>query len=119
MSWRIAEKQAKKSTYLKHRVGAVITKGDRILSTGYNELRYTGRFRLPTLHAEASAIKKLLDQNRLSDLVGSTLYVTRFTKAGAVACSKPCHNCESLCKSVGIRTVRYIDSLGRPAEMRL
>lgn len=60
MSFRIAEKQAKKSTFEKHKLGATIVKGHRVLSTGYNEIKYSGITRFSTVHAEEAAILKLL-----------------------------------------------------------
>jgi len=104
---RIAKKTAKKSLFKQHRLGAVIVKGSRILSTGFNQRRYTKELKQPTLHAEADAILKLLKSNRLEDLAGSTLYVSRFTAGGAVGCSKPCEACQRLIESVGIRKVVY------------
>lgn len=116
---RIAKKEAKKSGFKQHRLGAVIVKGSRILSTGYNQRRYTKEFKKPTLHAEADAILKLLKDNRLSDLVGSTLYVCRFTAGGRVGCSKPCDACASLIKSVGIRKVVYTLDDGTTKEYKV
>ena len=117
MSFRIAEKQALKSPFLKHRVGAVIMKGKRVLSTGYNSIRWSGITRKPTAQAESSAISKLLEANRLQDLAGSTLYVTRFTRGGVISCARPCSECEHLIKAVGIAKVYYTDFDGSTKEM--
>ena len=119
MSFRIAEKQALKSPFLKHRVGAVVMKGSRVLSSGFNSLRYSHITGRPTRHAEASAIGKLLQERRISDLAGSDIYVTRFTRAGHVSCARPCPHCESLIRSVGIRRVFYTDFDGSTKEMKL
>jgi len=119
MSFRIAEKQALKSTHAKHRMGAVIVKGGRVLATGYNELRPSSIIGRPTLHAEASAILKLLKENRLEDLIGSTLYVTRFTRGGTISCSRPCEHCTNLIRSVGIRSVLFISEEGSTETMKL
>jgi len=107
MSFRIAEKEARKSPHNQHKLGAVITKGGRILSTGYNELRPSKIIGTPTLHAEASAILKLLKSRRMGDLVGATLFVTRFTRGGAVGLARPCSKCMDLINSCGIRRVIY------------
>lgn len=114
-----AQKEALKSTYKQHRVGAVIVKGGNILATGYNELRPSGLLKTPTLHAEASAILKLLKAGRQNDLVGSDLYVTRFTRGGDVGISKPCEHCYSLCLSVGIKRIYYTDVDGSVKRMKL
>lgn len=107
MSFRIAEKQALKSTFQQHRLGAVIVKGGRILATGFNSMRPSALIGTKTLHAEAAAILKLLKEKRLADLAGADIYVTRFTKGGAVGLSCPCHACRELCRSVGIRRAFY------------
>lgn len=107
MSFRIAERQALKSTFQQHRLGAVIVKNGRILSTGYNELRYSKIIGKHTLHAEAAAIKKLLERGAFKDLAGATMYVTRFTPSGATGLAHPCPSCMELIRSVGIRTVLY------------
>ena len=107
MSIRIASKEALKSTFKQHRLGAVIVKGHRILSTGYNEKRYSKLINRPTLHAEASAVLKLLKENRLGDLAGSTIYVSRFTRGGRIGMALPCRACHDLLSSVGVSRVVY------------
>lgn len=110
--FRIASKEALKSSFGQHRLGAVIVKGSRVLSAGYNELRYTKELKKWNVHAEEAAILKLLKAKRLSSLAGADLYVTRFTRGGAVGCSKPCANCQVIIKAVGIRNVHYINKAG-------
>jgi deoxycytidylate deaminase len=107
MSFRIAEIQARKSKHSQHKLGAVIVKGHRILATGFNSMRSSAVTKTPTLHAEAAAILHLLKERRLEDLAGAEMYVTRFTRGGNVGCSKPCANCMSLIRSVGIKLVHY------------
>lgn len=107
MSFRIAAREAMKSSFKRHRLGAVIVKGGRILSTGFNKHGYNSVSSLPTMHAEASAISKLLKQRRLHDLAGSEIYVSRFTKAGRVGMARPCPNCLVLIRSVGITKIHY------------
>lgn len=119
MSFRIAQKAALKSPFKQHRVGAVITKGGRILSTGFNEIRYNSVSKKPTMHAEAAAIYKLLKHGKLADLAGSTMYVTRFTKGGSVSCACPCDACSTLIRNVGIGRVIYTDFDGSTKEMKL
>ena len=119
MSFRIAKKEAKKSPHTQHKLGAVIVKGHRILSTGYNEIRYSKTIGKNTLHAEAAAIKYLLDSRRLGDLVGSSIFVTRYTRGGNVGCAKPCTDCMDLIRAVGIRRVYYTEDGGGTGEIRL
>lgn len=112
MSFRIAAKQAKKSLHRQHRLGAVIVKGNRILSTGYNSMRPSAFLRTQTLHAEAAAVLKLLKARRLDDLAGAEMYVTRFTRGGAIGMARPCKSCHDLLCSVGIDSVHYTTDTG-------
>lgn len=112
MSFRIATKEALKSTFKKHRLGAVIVKGNRILAVGHNQLRPSSITKTETLHAEAAAILKLLKDNRLHDLAGADLYVTRFTRSGRIGMAMPCPSCQELIRSVGISTVYYTTDTG-------
>lgn len=112
MSFRIAFKQASKSKFIKHKVGATIVKGHRILSTGFNSIRPSRVTKTDTLHAEAAAILKLLKERRLEDLSGAEIYVTRFTRGGSVGLARPCDACMSLIRSVGIAEVHYTTENG-------
>lgn len=112
MSFRIASREALKSSFEQHRLGAVIVKGSRILATGFNSRRYSKIIGTKTLHAEASAVLKLLKQRRLHDLVGSEIYVTRYTKGGAVGMARPCSHCLNLLRGVGISRMHYTTDYG-------
>jgi dCMP deaminase len=107
MSFRIASKTALKSPFSQHRVGAVIVKNGRVLSTGYNELRYTRELKKLSVHAEEAAILELLKSRRQSSLVGADLYVTRITPGNRVGLAKPCDRCQKLIQATGIRRVFY------------
>jgi deoxycytidylate deaminase len=110
--FRIASKQANKATGVKHRLGAVIVKGGRVLSTGYNEIRFSRYLRYTTVHAEESAIIKLLSKNAMGSLSGSDLYVSRTTPAGNSGLARPCDRCMELIKAVGIRRIHYTTDNG-------
>jgi deoxycytidylate deaminase len=104
--------EAKKSDFERTQVGAVISKGNRILSVGHNQIRGyrkcpTDRVWKDSLHAEQDAILKLLNKGKLSSLIGSTLYVSRRKKNGDPAIAKPCPKCQSLILAVGIKKVVY------------
>lgn len=116
MSFRVAAKEAVKSQHKQHKLGAVIVKNGRVLATGFNSLRPSSLLKTQTLHAEAAAILKLLKERRLHDLAGSEIYVTRFTKGGAIGLSRPCHNCMSLIRSVGICKIHYTTASGTVTE---
>ena len=108
---RIAIKVANESKFRRARVGAIVAKGERILSSGYNHIGNNsvvyGRPYPESVHAEVAAITKLLREQRLEDLVGATIYVTRIDRGGRVRMAKPCNYCMELIKSVGIRKVVY------------
>ncbi len=114
---RIATKSANKSTY-NYRLGCVITKGKRVLATGYNSISYcsVNNFK-NSRHAEMDAILKVLHKpNGLSSLAGATLYVSRITQAGRTALAKPCVKCMGLIHSVGIKSIVYTTPNGTCKE---
>ena len=119
MSFRMACKEALKSQHKQHRLGAVIVKGHRILSTGFNEIRPSRVLDTETLHAEASAVLKLLKEDRLGDLIGADIFVTRYTRGGAIGLSLPCPHCMELLRSVGIKKVHYTLDDGTTEVMKL
>ena len=113
---RIAKKQANNSTYI-YKLGAVITKGQRVLSTGFNSISHcsVNNFK-NSRHAEMDAILKLMrTPNGLSSLAGSTLYVSRITKTG-LGLAKPCLRCMELIRAVGITEIIYTTANGTIKE---
>ena len=115
---RIATKQAAKSSFERYKLGAVIVKGNRVLSTGYNEIRYSSELRKSNIHAEEAAVLKLLKENRLNDLNGSTIYVSRIRANLSLGCSRPCINCYNLIRSVGIDKMVYINEYGKEESIK-
>jgi len=104
---RLAKREASKSSFY-FRLGAIIVKGNRVLSSGHNRIGYCelNDFR-NSKHAEMDAILKLIRrQDGLSSLAGSTLYVSRITKTGT-GMAKPCIKCTNLARSVGVKEVVY------------
>lgn len=98
-------------------MGAVIANKGRVLSTGINEVRYykscpTPRKWEDSLHAEQSAILKLLNSNRQHELIGSTLFICRINRSSKPMLAKPCKYCEDLIKAVGIKRVVYTTDTG-------
>lgn len=107
---RLARKQALRSTE-KFQVGAVVTKGSRVLAAGYNtgKTHPRGSGAYSKVHAETSAICKCL---RLGiDLKGASIYVFREGKEQA-RMARPCPCCMELIKSVGITDIYYTDRNG-------
>lgn len=103
---RIAQIVAESATCNRLSVGAVITKGDRILSTGFNTAPYgkptchdigclhdpQGRCKR-TIHAEQMAIIRAQE-----DLQDATIYVSHF----------PCENCANAILESGITHIVYL-----------
>lgn len=110
--FRIASRQSDKATGVKHKLGAVIVKGGRVLSTGHNEIRYSRFIRQTTVHAEEAAIIKLLSSHSLHSLSGSDIYISRTTPGGYSGLARPCSRCMDLIKSVGIKRIHYTTDNG-------
>lgn len=117
--FKLAAKCSLNGEHPQHRLGAVIVKGGSVLATGYNQLRYTKQFRKPTLHAEADAILKVLKGQNQHLLVGSDIYVSRFTRGGAIGMAAPCASCMSLIASVGIKNVYYTTDDGTTEKYKV
>jgi len=104
--------EAQKSTF-KPRHGCIIFKGSRIISTGYNEIRYCSRLNKKdtrwesSLHAECKTI--LYTEQ---DIKRCSILVVRLNNYNQLMYSKPCPLCMNLIKKVGIKNVYYSTSLG-------
>ena len=101
---RMARIWAENSYCERRQVGALIVRGDAIISDGYNGTPSgfenvcedeNNKTKPYVLHAEANAITKVAKSNNSSE--GSTLYVT----------SSPCIECSKLIIQAGIRRVVY------------
>lgn len=102
---RMAAIWAENSYCIRRKVGAILVKGQMIISDGFNgtpagfenvcEDESTGMTKPYVLHAEANAITKVARSNNSSE--GSTLYVT----------ASPCVECSKLIIQAGIKRVVY------------
>ena len=94
----------------KHKHGAVIIKGGRVVSFGFNTQRNLPIDDLPskhyTYHAEHSAIKHAQD----TDLKGAKIYVARLSRRNLPALSRPCDGCMARIVASGIKEVIYTTS---------
>jgi deoxycytidylate deaminase len=117
--FRIASKQSSKATGVKHKLGAVIVRGGRVLSTGYNEIRYSRFIGETTVHAEEAAIVKLLSRRALGQLQNSEIYVSRVCPSGLAGLALPCPRCMELIRSVGIKRVHYTTDNGKTETVKL
>ena len=112
----IAELVAQRSHDNKHQVGAVIAKGNNILSYGWNGTPHgmdnntrdhEGNTKWEVIHAEANAICKLASSTSSSE--GATLYATL----------SPCTECTKLILQAGIKRVVYRESYQNEALLLL
>jgi len=99
------------------RVGAVVTMGSRIISSGYNSQHRCHALQVKLdkemfgceshgpLHAEVDALLPLIRKG--VDLSNAALYVYREHKNGVMACARPCARCEKLIRSTGLKRIFY------------
>jgi len=110
---KYAIQEAQKSEF-KFRHGCVIFKGSKIISTGYNEVRYCKRLDyrykkwINSLHAEQRTI---LFTN--ANIKRCSILVVRINKNNKLVNSKPCKVCQSLMQDVGITKIHYSDKDGQ------
>ena len=104
---RMARIWAENSYCERRQVGALIVRGDAIISDGYNGTPSgfenvcedeNNKTKPCVLHAEANAITKVAKSNNSS--LGATLYVT----------ASPCIECAKLIIQAGIRRVVYSEN---------
>ena len=102
---RMAQIWSENSYCLRRKVGALLVKGNMIISDGFNgthagfpNVCEENNVTFPyVLHAEANAITKVARSNNSSE--GSTLYVT----------ASPCMECSKLIIQAGIKRVVFSD----------
>jgi deoxycytidylate deaminase len=106
-----AKKYAQNHSYpknLDYRLCAVLVKGNKIISIGYNRFGYSGLIRYYNkqpyefnIHAEVAAILKV--RNKI-DLTGCEIYVVRIMRhdPNSVGMSMPCEMCQAVLTAYGI-----------------
>jgi deoxycytidylate deaminase len=113
-----AIEEAKISTF-HQRHGCVIFKGNRILNTAHNEIRYCNRLDvrykkwINSLHAEQKAI--LFSR---FDLKRCSILVIRLDPFDNLTSSKPCPVCMGLIQNVGIGKIYYSTKIGQIVEFK-
>ena len=109
--YELAKVMGLKSTS-RFRLGAVLAKKNRVISTGYNDMRKTHTIMqkynrdktwAPGLHAEVDACIGV----PAAEMDGADLYVVRILKSGHLAMARPCRICQRFILDVGIRRVYY------------
>lgn len=104
----LALKQASRSR-CRHRVGAVLVKGGRILARSCNSRRNSPRidFRHATFHAEEALVR------RLRQAQGAVVYVARIDRSGAPQLARPCARCQRALATRGIVMACYTTATGQ------
>lgn len=126
----IAKAVSSRATCLRRRYGAVITKDNIIVSTGYNgapagmkdcmeankctrkqlQIPHGERYELcHSVHAEANAIIRA----SVHELNGATIYVSGSEDHGSECISEPCMMCKRMILNAKIAKVVYSDGNGR------
>ena len=118
-----AMKQALKSN-LKFQHGAILSKGGKILASGFNKSRSSFMNITQTcLHAEMDVINKyyntvvhkklnLKKKQNISELSKCILWVIRLSANNELVSSKPCNVCINNIKKIGVKKIGYSDENG-------
>jgi len=105
---RLAKKISLQGEHCQHKVGAVIVKNGRPISTGFNSYKthplMNKKNPLKTTHAEVSAI---IRARKRENIAGATIYVFREHRNGTPALARPCEYCWAILKEHGIKDVYY------------
>ncbi len=112
--------EAKKSDF-SVKIGCVIFKGSKIISSAHNNLRSCSgisekhRKWRNSLHAEQAAI---LNAGSWDKLKGCSLLVMKVSKTkGYLSNAKPCKFCEATIRYVGIKNVYYTNEDGEIVKL--
>ena len=116
-----AAKSAKQhSTAPKHsrKMGAALFSGSTLVSIGFNKYCYShpeSNVLSTATHAEHVAILRRRHYSN-KNLI---MYVYREDSKNRPVCSKPCKNCQTILRDIGVKRVRYYSSDDEPKEMKL
>lgn len=95
---------------------AIIAKGSRIISIGFNSYKTHPKSPMPyhLIHAEIDALIGI-DQEKLK---GTTMYVARvgYKRRSRICMSKPCKYCQSVILRSGVRRVIFTIEEGETGE---
>ncbi|MFE4583459.1 cytidine/deoxycytidylate deaminase family protein [Streptomyces chartreusis] len=99
---KLAIKQAARSQ-CRHRVGAVLTAGSRVLVASPNLHRNspTIDYRHATFHAEEATLRRIRNPRR------TVIYVARLSARGLPTLAKPCDRCEEALRLAGVSRAYY------------
>lgn len=106
----LAYKVAKQSCH-KFPMGAVIVKGNRVLSLGTNkyktnprQINFYDNRALCSTHAELNAIILCNGEKE-----GATIYICRLLSNGKFGIAKPCKGCQHIIEASNIKRIVYSD----------
>lgn len=113
--FELAKRLSFKSNHPQHKLGCVITRKNKVISFGFNEIKThtKSNHKYKMLHAEISALIGL----PFEELQGCTAYVYRQKKDGSTAIARPCEACRLALSLAGISTVCYTDEEGFKEEV--
>lgn len=115
------------SDFPRVKLGCVIVKNHRIISSGFNSKTKTHRIQAELdkeefgvdssgpVHAELSAMIPFI--NRRTDLSDATVYIYREHGDGHTAMARPCSRCMKMIKELGIRRIKYSTDEGFAYEI--
>lgn len=100
-----------KTSTVRHKHGAVVYKGGRVLSVGVNTIRnvhHTMEINPKdyTTHAEIAAVRAL-GSPYINSPVGTTIYVARVNRNGHSMLSAPCPDCVAKLWGWGVKRVVF------------
>ena len=121
--FRAAKAMSELSNHPQYKLGCVVVKGHKIISSGYNSNskchkvqaqldmeRYGVDYCPGKIHAEIDTLLPLI--KRRVDLSNASIYVYREHKNGALAMARPCVSCQKVIKQCGITKVFYTTESG-------
>jgi deoxycytidylate deaminase len=125
--FRAAKAMSELSNHPKHKLGCVVVKGHKIISSGYNSIskchkvqaqldmeRFGVDYCPGKIHAEIDTLLPLI--KRRVDLSKATIYVYRQHKNGDLAMARPCTSCQKVIRQCGITKVFYTTDAGYCCE---
>lgn len=124
--FRAAKAVSELSDYPKHKLGCVVVRGHRVISSGHNHKHKCNplQAKLDTakygvecpgkLHAEIMALLPLMRDK--IDLRNASIYIHRQHKDGTLAMARPCSSCQKVIKQLGIKKVFYTIENGYAVE---
>ena len=100
----------KRSSHQRYKFGCILVKKNRIISTGYNQLKTDPKspHEYKMLHAEIHCLLRA-PKNRI---MGSPLFIYMEKPNGKPGMSKPCPCCLEMLKNKGVKDITYVTTSG-------